>query len=254
MAGFLYEGKDLCMRYVISDIHGCYEEFLRLLEKIDLKDEDWLYILGDMVDRGPEPMKVVQDVMARPNVCALMGNHDFMAWVVLSRLNEEIEKGGEEIRLEQDDMINYMNWVRNGGRITEKKFYGLAPAERKSVLAYLKDLAHYEELQAAGRHYVLVHAGIHGFQEEKDLGSYDYSDLIFHRTDYGKRYYRSRNTYVVTGHTPTIVIREDGQPLVYEQHGHIAIDCGCVYGGKLAAYCLDTQKIYYVDRMSKGIW
>ena len=39
--------------YVISDIHGQYDMFMELLEKIPLKDSDTLYILGDVVDRVP---------------------------------------------------------------------------------------------------------------------------------------------------------------------------------------------------------
>ena len=39
--------------YVISDIHGEYDKFLDLLQKTGLREEDTLYILGDVVDRGP---------------------------------------------------------------------------------------------------------------------------------------------------------------------------------------------------------
>lgn len=41
------------MRYIISDIHGCYHEYMELLNKIKFSDKDELYILGDAVDRGP---------------------------------------------------------------------------------------------------------------------------------------------------------------------------------------------------------
>ena len=40
------------MKYVVSDIHGCYEEYLELINKIELGDEDHLYILGDALDRA----------------------------------------------------------------------------------------------------------------------------------------------------------------------------------------------------------
>ena len=43
--------------YVISDIHGMYNKFTELLNKIKLKDTDTLYILGDVLDRGPDPIK-----------------------------------------------------------------------------------------------------------------------------------------------------------------------------------------------------
>ncbi len=56
------------MRYIIADIHGCYNEYINLLKKIKFTDKDTLYILGDVVDRGPEPIKILQDMMKRKNV------------------------------------------------------------------------------------------------------------------------------------------------------------------------------------------
>ena len=44
------------MTYAISDIHGCYEEYIKLLEKINFSEDDTLYILGDICDRGEKPM------------------------------------------------------------------------------------------------------------------------------------------------------------------------------------------------------
>ena len=63
------------MRYVIADIHGCYNEYRQLLEKIDFSQKDELYVLGDAVDRGPEPIKVLEDMMMRPNVIYMLGNN-----------------------------------------------------------------------------------------------------------------------------------------------------------------------------------
>ena len=39
--------------YVISDIHGCYDELIRMLEKINLGDSDTLICAGDYIDKGP---------------------------------------------------------------------------------------------------------------------------------------------------------------------------------------------------------
>ena len=41
--------------YVMSDIHGMAHLLKQMLEKIRFSDEDQLYILGDMIDRGPDP-------------------------------------------------------------------------------------------------------------------------------------------------------------------------------------------------------
>ena len=47
------------MNYVMSDIHGEYDKFLEMLQKIDLQDDDTLYILGNVVDRGEELITLI---------------------------------------------------------------------------------------------------------------------------------------------------------------------------------------------------
>ena len=74
------------MNYVIADIHGCYEEYLQLLNKINLAEEDHLYILGDTLDRGPQPMKVLLDCVNRKNVIYIIGNHDYLFLYFIHKL------------------------------------------------------------------------------------------------------------------------------------------------------------------------
>ena len=236
------------MTYVISDIHGCYQAYLALLEQIGFSDSDELYVLGDMADRGPEPIRVLQDMMARPNVYPILGNHDYMALTMLSKLNVEITAENAETHLTADDITGYLHWTRDGGEVTARQFRALSPEERADILDYLADCALYEELEVNGDRFTLVHAGLNGFTPGKALEDYHYSDLIFHRADYARRYFPQWNHYLVTGHTPTMSIRADREPLVYEGYGHIAVDCGCVYGGQLAAYCLETRKAVYVRK------
>lgn len=57
--------------YVISDIHGEYDLFMELLEKINLKEPDTLYVLGDVLDRGPHPVKVLLKLMEMPNAICI---------------------------------------------------------------------------------------------------------------------------------------------------------------------------------------
>ena len=52
--------------YAIADIHGEYDLFMELLDKIALQDTDTLYVIGDVVDRGPHPVKVLQQMMLMP--------------------------------------------------------------------------------------------------------------------------------------------------------------------------------------------
>ena len=63
------------MIYVMSDLHGCYDMFLQMLEKIKFNNDDTLYILGDIIDRGDNGIKILLDIMKRSNVIPLLGNH-----------------------------------------------------------------------------------------------------------------------------------------------------------------------------------
>ena len=61
---------------VIGDIHGCYDEFIKLLDKIGFSDQDLLITVGDMVDRGPKSLEVARFFRDTPNAFAVLGNHE----------------------------------------------------------------------------------------------------------------------------------------------------------------------------------
>lgn len=60
---------------VIGDIHGCHREFAELLEKLRLRADDRVVLLGDLVNRGPDSAKVIQLARAHATV-SLLGNHE----------------------------------------------------------------------------------------------------------------------------------------------------------------------------------
>ena len=80
------------MTYVMSDIHGCYDKYVEMLAKIEFSTEDRLYILGDVVDRGSNGMKVLLDIAKHNNIILFMGNHDQEALLLLSQLYKLIEE------------------------------------------------------------------------------------------------------------------------------------------------------------------
>ena len=61
--------------YIMSDIHGHYSEFRKMLKTIEFDDSDTLYIIGDIMDRGNENLKMLNYVYLSPNIHLLMGNH-----------------------------------------------------------------------------------------------------------------------------------------------------------------------------------
>lgn len=129
----------------------------------------------------------------------------------------------------------------------------LSTVQRQEIIDFISEFYFYKELTVNGQKFVLVHAGINDFQKNKPMIDYEFYDLIFDHPDYQTQYFPDK--FLVTGHTPTPVIRKmmgqlsnDGSDdLIFQANHHIAIDCGCAYGGRLAALCLDDLSEYYVD-------
>lgn len=232
------------MIYCISDIHGQYKQYKRILECIDLKEEDTLYVLGDVIDRGPESLKVLEDMMRRTNVFPIIGNHEYMAMSCLHNFMKEItEKSISEFN--EDTRMSIEDWFCNGGYTTYKEFIRLSRDTQNDILEYLGEFSLYEEIEVNNKHFVLTHGGIGNFSEERPLHKYSLVDMAFTRPDYSKVYYT--NKYLVTGHTPTVLIDEEcKEGTIYMKNNHIAIDCGSVFGLQLGAICLDTLETFYV--------
>ena len=53
--------------YVLSDIHGNTSRFHSVLNQITWGENDWLYVLGDMADRGADGIAIMEELMHRPN-------------------------------------------------------------------------------------------------------------------------------------------------------------------------------------------
>ena len=230
--------------YVISDIHGQYDMFMELLDKIKLKDSDTLYILGDVLDRGPHPIKTLKKLMKMPNVICLVGNHELMALECLNFLMKEIADTSIE-ELDEEMLDNLVTWQYNGSSSTIEEFEQLSAEDRQDMIDFIKEFMVYEEVSVKDKDYLLVHAGLGNYSPDKDMEDYSLDDLVWERPDYDVQYFPDK--YVVTGHTPTQTIEDNPRPgYIFRRNNHIAIDCGaCFPGGRLAAICLDTGEEFY---------
>ena len=153
------------MIYVMSDIHGMYDKYIEMLELINLREHDSLYILGDIVDRGLHPMKILQDMMKRPNVFGIFGNHELMMAECFNIITQEITNELLD-NFDEEALIKLSDWMNNGAFQTIQEFKKLSKEEQKDIIEYLMEFTAYEEVEVKGRYYLLVHAGLGDFSEE----------------------------------------------------------------------------------------
>ena len=176
------------MHYVMSDIHGQYDQYIKLLKKINFNDNDVLYVLGDVVDRGPHPIKILQDMMLRFNVYPLIGNHEYMFLEVLQFLMNEITEESVQELEDHDERLEAMQlWLEDGGKSTLDEFMQLSREEMYDIMDYLEEFIAYEEVKVNNNDFILVHAGLDNFSKDRSLDSYDLYELIFERIDYLKQ-------------------------------------------------------------------
>lgn len=134
-------GRILC----IGDIHGCSQTLVGLLKKVNLTPADTLYLLGDLIDRGPDSKRVVQTILtlieAGYDIRAIKGNHEAM-------LLQAVQSGVFE---------ELLDWLENGGDATLQSYGVLHPKDiPEEHLVYLESLPLYR----VAEEFIVVHAGI----------------------------------------------------------------------------------------------
>ena len=224
-------------RYAISDIHGCYQTFIDLLAQLNLTKEDELYLLGDLIDRGPNSKGVMDHVMQMQEdgykVTVIMGNHEYM---FLQAIDETIPYCW--------DWRRYQLWIKNGGITTMMNFgYNRIDDLKnldKKYDAFVRNLTTHVELDNC----TLVHAGFN-FKEEdiyKDKNSMYWIRHFYNDIDPAK----INNKTIVHGHSARRFDTLEAE-IAEKKYPAINIDCGCVYHiksgiGRLCALDLDTFK------------
>ena len=84
------------MRYVISDIHGEYDLFVKLLDRIGFSSRDELYVCGDIIEKGRDSIKLARLIFSMPNAYVIMGNHEhafiqYYRFLTLSALGKKFD-------------------------------------------------------------------------------------------------------------------------------------------------------------------
>ncbi len=229
--------------YILSDLHGDYEGYQTILEKIHFSKDDVLYVNGDVLDRGTGSLQILLHMMMQQNIYPILGNHEYMACQCLRFLMQEITEGSIA-SLEPGMVEGLLEWQNIGGQQTMDAFHKLTREEQQDILDYLEEFSLYEEITVKGETYIIVHAGLDHFAPERPLEDYGLHELIFKSPDYETVYFSDK--YLVTGHLPTRVIERNPRPdHIYRANRHIALDCGAGFGGQIGAICLETGEEYY---------
>jgi bis(5'-nucleosyl)-tetraphosphatase (symmetrical) len=100
--------------YLVGDIQGCDSAFARLLAKLDFSpSRDTLYVLGDMVNRGPESAATLRRLMGMgQSVQCVLGNHDLHLLAVAHGVRPMGRRDTLASVLEAQDATSLLNWLR----------------------------------------------------------------------------------------------------------------------------------------------
>lgn len=201
----------------IGDVHGCYDELIALCEHMRLTPEDRLYFVGDLINKWPKSLEVVEWVRNRPNTWSVIGNHEYFTLA-----SKEILRAST-VELDHPWWIDSLQ--KKSGNLLEL-FEGTDHAE------WLLSLPKIIEKE----NFILVHGWLH-----PDFGMDTPTELatLIRLVD-GRPWYESYRgeKLVIYGHWAAEWLRV--------RKNTIWLDTWCCFGWALTAYCLETWEFWQV--------
>lgn len=263
--------------YVISDIHGCYDEFIKMLDKIHLSENDKLYLAGDYIDRGKDSLAMLRWLEnCSANVFPIKGNHDvgfaenvnFMKRVNdANDLNTEFDSNAETRTLYET--VRYI--LKENSKVALKyyDYYGtinkLITEDKVTMSALIKwqkmllDYPYYYRFQMNNRNVIIVHAGYIENPENAGNRFENIEEFYMYARKESIQIGGVKHGMVIAGHTPTITKKmfsyNNGEVFrYYDQEKDCIfydIDCGCAYyevepAATLACIRLEDEEIFYL--------
>lgn len=226
---------------IITDLHGCLDECLKLLEALRFDEKkDTLINLGDTIDRGPQIYEVFEYFHALKErmgdrLILIRGNHEQM---MLDATDKKNPDRGEDKQL----------WYMNSGDKTVYSFLN-----HKHRIQDFRDWYESMPFYYMNERFICVHASL----KNEDPRLNDINTLIWGRdTDYGGK-------LVLTGHTPyklpmyfrgdgAHAFLETGKRYYLEKNGMIALDTGCVFGYSLTGMAVEGD-VFYLESIKSGV-
>jgi hypothetical protein len=193
----------------IWDIHWCYDELKLLIKRLDIKTEDKVYCVWDLINKWPKSFKVVKFLYKnQEQYRAVIGNHeiDFLRWVDWDSSEKCIKSYKElkkKIETKKPELMNFIRW-----------------------------LPKYIEWD----NFILIHGGLIPNKELKDHSEYEIAYL---------REYEWRPWYSYYNGEKKIIYWHWVMDWLQIREKTIWLDSGCVYGWFLSAYILETNEIIW---------
>lgn len=228
--------------FAVSDIHGHAHEFDALLTNHWNADNEQLVVMGDLVDRGPDSLRVVQKCMElkeKYGAVILMGNHEelFLDWLEdpATESNFYFDVGGAATvdSFLQERVSHKYDSVFLANRVKQ---------DFQKEISFLKTLPSYFEWN----NYVFVHAGV-------NLYTYDWryssdKDFKWSRNEFIYAKNLHPDTLFVFGHTQTKLLHLDKSNDIWfsKCKTKIGIDGGICSGGQLNGLKLHNQNIDFI--------
>ena len=225
------------MTYFVSDIHGEYDLFMRLLKKIKFSEQDEMYVLGDIIDKGKYSVKLIKYIMQRPNIHCIIGNHEHSFLY-------------EYYSLMEDSPGDFSQVLRT----LQKRFMDEDDSLTFEMLDWLERLPYY----ACGEDFIAVHAGIPKGDDGALISPADAAPelLIYDRSFKEPTYAPKCDKCVIFGHTPTVYVCGEPKVLAYKKKGRkgdrledfskIHIDTDTWASKVLGCLCKEKLTVTYV--------
>ena len=234
------------MIYVSSDLHGCNPvDFRRLLDQAGFSEDDFLFILGDVIDRGDWGAELLLWLTQQPNIQLILGNHEALMLTCSFLFDEVSEESLENLTINEIGLVQ--NWIDNGGGPTLKGLQRLLKSDPESVygiLDYLRDAPLYENLDLNGQRFILVHAGLGNFDSDRSLSDYTPEELLLDRPSLSTSY--DVDGRVIFGHTPSNQFGEEYAGRAIHTSRWSCIDIGVAQGYAPMLLRLDDMKEFYL--------
>ena len=228
------------MTYAISDIHGEYELFMRLLDKIGFSKRDTLYICGDIVEKGPQSIRLARCVSQMPNCKSIAGNHEYAFLKYYYSQARQFPVGSQALLKKLKD------YFPEDGELLDWQ-----------LIDWFESLPFYIEEDE----FICVHAGAPTDICGRILPLKDAfpEQLVYDRVFKEPKVLPKEGRCVFFGHTPSVYLTGgESRILTYLREGargdrvtdysKIHLDVGTWITGTLGVFCIETCNATYISK------